>query len=313
MSKYNLRYKTFDQLLSEVKGDFEAYSIEDKIKTHNLLSVAKRVTYDLGLKIFKTKNVILEVEYGRAKLPDDFYILNFLYGLGRFTSKDILPQGTHVEEIPLPVPDYHPGTSSIDICATPPICPTTEVDPCDPCQAPEPCGCNTCNCDTWVNCKGQTMTLIQKVKYQVREWTEFYRIKLLGDDKYYDPLCPNKTWYSGNTGYIRDGYIYFSFKTGEVYLNYMGMMEDEQGNLLVLDHDGINPYYEYALKKKILETLLANRETVDAHFIKLIMEEYRIARNYAVTIVRTPDFKEMQDTYKRNKTIMFNRYYKMFT
>ena len=312
MNNYSLQYRTFDQLLASVKSDFEAYNLEDLIKPHQLIKVAKRVNYDLGLRIYKTKNVILEVENGKVKLPDDFFTLNYSYLLGNFKTVQAVPQGTHVEQVPLDAPTYHPGTKTIDVCATPDPCPIP--DPCpDPCQAPEPCGCTACGCSTWINCKGKEMQLIQKIKYQTREWSKFYKIKLTGDDNHFDPLCPNKSWSSTETGFMRNGFVYTSFKSGTLYLNYQGMMEDENGNLLVLDHPLINEYYEYAFKERVLEILMGNNETVNAGFAKLIMSKLREAKAVASGIVNTPDFDELKEIWQMNRTSMFNKYYKMFT
>jgi hypothetical protein len=39
-------------------------------------------------------------------------------------------------------------------------------------------------------------------------------------------------------------------------------MENEEGDLLVLDHPYCNEYYEYALKQRILENMLFDGENV---------------------------------------------------
>ena len=313
MGQYTLKYKTFDQLLAEVKSDFESFDTEGLIKPYQLIKVAKRVNYDLGLRIYKTKNVVLEVENGRARLPEDFMVLNYAYLLGKFETVTPMVQGTHVEEVPLDAPKYHPGTKTIDVCATPDPCPEPEPECPDPCQAPEPCGCDTCGCSTWINCKGQEMQLIQKIKYQTKKWSEFYRIKITGDDQYFDPMCPNKRWQSSNTGFIRDGYIYLGIKKGEIYINYQGMMEDDDGNLLVLDNPMINEFYEYALKERVLEILMGNNEPVNGNFVNRIDQKLRMSRNNAKSIVNTPDFAELKRMWQTNRKAMFNKYYKMFT
>jgi len=313
MSRYNLKYRTFDQLLAEIEQDFDAYDMEGLIKPEKLIKVAKRVNYELGLRIHQTKNAVLEVEHGRAKLPNDFLTLNFMYVLGRFETVTPMIQGTHVEEVPIGAPTYHAGTKDIDICATPDSCPKPEPECPDPCQAPDPCGCNTCNCDTWINCKGEEMQLIQKIKMETRKWTEFYRIRLVNtDETLYDPLCPNNRWMAKNTAFIRDGYVYTSFKEGTLYVNYQGMMEDKDGSLLVLDHDGINDFYEYAMKERLLENLLVNNITVAQGSINLIAQKLRAARNMAYSIVNTPDFAELKEVWHANRKAMFDKYYRMF-
>lgn len=312
MKNYNLKYKTFDQLLAEVKMDFEDFNLEDLIKPYQLIKVAKRVNYDLGLRIHKTKNVVLEVEKGRAKLPDDFYILNYAYVLGNYEMVTPMVQGTHTEQVPLPTPEYFTQPDTIDVCATKPECPTPEPECPDPCQAPEPCGCNTCNCDTWMNCKGETMQLIQKIKFQTRKWTQFYRIKITGSDQFFDPKCPNKTWAAKNTAFIRDGYIYTSFREGELYINYEGLLEDEEGNILVLDHPMINDYYEYAMKERLLENLMAAGHQLNPNLVQRIDVKFRQSRNVANGIVNTMEFDELKEVWEMNRKAMFNKYYKMF-
>jgi hypothetical protein len=312
MSKVTLKYKTFDQLLAEVKSDFEAFNLEDLIKPYQLIKVAKRVNKDLGLRINQTKNVVLDVEKHKVKLPDDFLLMNYLYGLGRYTITSPVIQGTHVEQVPLKRPEYFPGTKDIEICATAPTCPTPEPACPNPCQSPEPCGCSTCNCDTWINCQGVEMQLIQKIKTETKTWTEFYKIKLTGDTKYYDPLCPNKSWNVAHTAFIQDNYLYTSFKEGQVYINYQGLLMDKDGSLLVLDDDIINEYYEYAIKERILENLMANQENVQPQFVNRIDAKLKMARNNALSIVNTPNFSELKAVWEMNRDAMFKKYYKMF-
>jgi hypothetical protein len=91
------------------------------------------------------------------------------------------------------------------------------------------------------------------------------------------------------------------------------MMEDDEGNLLVLDHDWINPYYEYALKRYILENMIMNGETVNNAQIEIIEQRYRESRNNALSMVNTPDFAEMQKVWRMNRKAMYNKYYSMFS
>jgi len=77
---YTLQYRTFDSLMADVAADFDKYSTADLIEPHQLVKVARRVNYDLGLRIFQTKEHILEIEKGKARLPNDFFTLNFAFG-----------------------------------------------------------------------------------------------------------------------------------------------------------------------------------------------------------------------------------------
>ena len=105
--------------------------------------------------------------------------------------------------------------------------------------------------------------------------------------------------------------MYTNIEHGELFISYQGALEDEDGNLLVLDHPMINEYYEYAIKQRILENLFINGEDV-AQKIQMIEPKLRSARNNALTIVNTPDFAEMYQVWRMNRKAMYARYYDMF-
>jgi hypothetical protein len=126
-----------------------------------------------------------------------------------------------------------------------------------------------------------------------------------------DCECPNLYWNVPNEGWIKGGFLFTTFDTGKVYLNYQGQMEDENGNLLVPDHDLLNEYYEYALKSRILENLYMNGEDV-AQRIQLIEQRLRSARNAALSLVNTPNFREMAQMWWINRKAMYSKYYDMF-
>ena len=56
------KYKTFDQLLEEVTIDFQSYALEGMIEPQQLIKVATRVNYDLGLRIHRTKDTVIDIE-----------------------------------------------------------------------------------------------------------------------------------------------------------------------------------------------------------------------------------------------------------
>ena len=88
-------------------------------------------------------------------------------------------------------------------------------------------------------------------------------------------------------------------------------MENEEGDLLVLDHPYCNEYYEYAIKQRVLENMLFNGENVSQQ-LGLIEAKLRAARNNALGFVNTPDFKEMQKIWQVNRRAQHHNYYNMF-
>jgi predicted phosphatase len=89
-------------------------------------------------------------------------------------------------------------------------------------------------------------------------------------------------------------------------------MEDDDGNLLVVDHPMINEFYEYALKKRILENMIMDGNPAVANQFQLVSAELRGARNNALSIVNTPNFSEMQKVWAMNRKAMYSKYYDMF-
>ena len=289
---YTLKYRTFQSLMDEVLSEFSKYTDNGLIEPQNLIKVARRCNYELGLRIYKTKEVILEVERGRAKLPVDFYVLNFALMLGRYKVKQYLPQGTHTENF---VTDdgkvkYQVNPGQPDIC-------------CD--HVVVPCSCH-------LDCEGKENVLVQHFKYSIHEFREFFPIKIVSDTLDFNGFCEGKFWSENNTATIKDGWIYTSQKTGKIYLNYQGDMEDDEGNLLVPDHETLNEFYEYALKQRIIENLIMNDEEQNANKVSLIEQRYRAARNNAMTLVNTPNFCELREMNQRIRKTWYNRFYSMF-
>lgn len=317
-SGYQLKYRTFDQLVAEAQVDFRNYAQDSMIDPQDLIKVARRVNRDLGLRIHTTKGRVLEIENYRAKLPDDFHVVNYALVCGTYSVTNYLPQGTQVEEVSCPektcgctnpcncqslTPQYYqyPQGMSIDN-----QCPTPVENPCDPCQT-NPCSQQpTCV----LNKCGESYQLIQVIKTETRTYNEMYPLRLKNSPDI-DCQCPNLTWMCKDEGWIKDGWLHTNFKTGKVYISYEGMLEDEDGNLLVPDHEILNEYYEYALKERICENLWFNGEDVERK-LGYLQQKLRAARNNALTIVLMPNFEEMKKVWEINRKAQYARYYNMF-
>jgi hypothetical protein len=324
---YTLRYRTFDQLLEDVTVDLHTFALENMIEPQTLIKLVKKLNYELGLRINQTKEVVLEVCHHTVKLPDDFYVWN--YGMVCLERTENIGYsgsvgGTNIQEVP-----YREVPATVDQCAAPTVnCRTCNSNPCNQTAACDlnhpivdpipteydpnnPYG-NTCIAPrVFMNCKGEKYEIIQVVNPGL---TRTYRALVplrMRASREIDCDCPNLYWNGPNEGEIKNGFLRTSFETGNVYINYQGAMEDENGNLLVPDHDLLNEYYEYALKKRILENLFMNGEDV-AQRIQLIAPELRNARNQALSLVNTPNFKEMEQLWWTNRRAQYAKYYDMF-
>lgn len=300
-NNYSLKYRTFDQLYEDVSVDFRNLSLENKIEPQTLIKVARRCNYELGFRIYRTRQAVLEVEHGKVRLPDDFHILNFATVCGEYEITEALPQGTHIEER-LVAPQYVCEPGQPTVCGQ-------EPDPCndpiDPCGHIDPCT-NTC----LTKC-GDEYQLVQKIHTTTRTFKQMFPLYIT-DHEQVQCECPNTMWKgAANEARIEHGWLKTNFETGKVYINYMGDMVDDDGNILVPDHELINEFYEYALKERILENLIWNDENVGAKY-ELVAAKLRAARNNAMTIVNTPNFKEMQKLWRVNRKAQYHNYYNMF-
>jgi hypothetical protein len=292
---YSLKYRTFDELFEDVTVDFRNFTLEGKLEPQTLIKVARRCNYELGFRIYNIRQIVLEVEKGKVRLPDDFHILNYAFICGEYQVTEALPQGTHIEERLIDPITYTPDPG------TPPLCAATV----DPCETPDPCT-NTC----LTKC-GDEYQLVQKIATTTRTFKHFYPLHI-GTSEFVSCECPN-TLMSGamDQGNIKDGWLTVNFETGKVYINYQGDMIDDDGSLLVPDHEYLNEYYEYALKQRVLENLIMNGENVGDR-IQLIEQRYRAARNNALTVVNTPNFAELKKLWQVNRKAQYHKYYNMF-
>jgi len=281
---YTIKYRTFDSLLEDVRADLRSFSTDGVIDPAQLIKVAMKVNYDLGLRVYSTKEVVLEVDKCKTRLPEDFYVMNYAMLCGSCTTEEVVPQGTNIQEV---VPSYRPWVEST-------LCDGTTLPPEQTCLT---------------QC-GNSYQLIQVIGTQKRTYNLMVPIKFRNAHMV-DENCPNLIYKGHDEAWIKDGFIWTNFETGHLYINYQGNMQDEDGNLLVVDHPMINEYYEYALKKRILENLVMDGQNVTAQ-LQLVMGELRAARNYALSIVNTPNFSEMQKVWAMNRKAMYSKYYDMF-
>ena len=277
-----LKYKTFDELLGDVGIDFAIYNNEGLIEPAQLIKVAQRVNYDLGLRINGTKEKVLDIENRKVKLPDDFYVLNYAYLTSTYTVSYRANAGRETENV------------IVGNCSR---CHIAESD----------CCCEATYVQECQNGEKIFVQVVEKRKTETRTYESFERIRMSTDGGRADALNNH----DGHTAFIKNGFIYTNIEHGKLFISYQGALEDDLGNLLVLDHPMINEYYEYAIKQRILENLFINGEDV-AQKIQLIEPKLRSARNNALTIVNTPDFAEMYQVWKMNRKAMYARYYDMF-
>lgn len=271
MSRVELKYRTFNEVLDEVSLDFKKYDAEGLIDVASLIKVCQKINKELGLKLNREEQTIVDVIGSRAKLPLNFY---------RLESARICYDAHIIEEIPTGI--------------------HTEEIFCSKCKS------NTCKCDCTLDYYvGGEMRLIHRTKYITYDYRQFSNLLSISDTVY-NVHCNKDVQ-------LRDGYLYIpGVENATLYITYLSTMEDEAGNLLVLDNPIVNEYYEYALKQRILENLYLDEGEDVAQKLGYVTQRLREARNNALSLVNTPDFKTLLKCYTANRKRMYNKYYKPF-
>lgn len=289
MALVELKYRSFDELLAAVLSDFSMYDQEGLIDPQELIKVAQRVNTDLSIKINMNRQAILDIEKGRVRMPNDYHKLNLAFIL---TEKVIN------------VPNMH-GVQTEEVMILP-----------NDCNNPSPLPHSTFNS----TCRPGTVRMTECCKqYQVVQYfhstnvtyKKLHKVNITSGPGLFED-CPNRHWQSEFTGYIKNGWLYTNVEEGKLYLSYVSTMEDDEGNLIVLDDNIINEYYEYALKERILENLMFNGEDV-ANKLQYASNKRRIARIEAKTRAGMYEFDELEQMWEENRKQMYKKYYYQFT
>jgi len=391
-----LKYRTFDDLMTEIYNDLPSLAREGLIEPAQLIKVAQRVNQEIGLKINSVKQTILPLEFGRAKLPNDFHVLNLallcrsyvtvepglfngIQSETRVTpiqNPNSVPQLTScpcwtveaqgaqvtvtycdgtIESVYFP-PNDDGSVKTTKICAstlvrsgggsfsatTNSMCYNIPETGQLSCTLPvkDLCGCDTPAADTcaaidtdpwhqnrvYTTCDNtMQVNVIEYHSNQIRQYSEFERIQMV-PSKEATAFCVNTQFRDApHQGHIQNGFIHVPTMRdanngygndrgqGKVYISYMGAMEDEEGNLMVLDHPKINEFYEWAIKARIFENMYLNGEPDIERRLDLAKRELKTARAEALSIATMPDFYEFKKTIEQNRRAMYHKYMHPFS
>lgn len=266
-----LKFKTFEQLIASVADDLDGYDAESAIDPAKLIKEVIKINKEVGLKINSEYEIVIEVKDHKAILPDNFYMLNYAVICSDYRYRAI-GQSLTTENIEVCDNDWFKAMAAF---------PEENAVSYELCTKP----------------------------YKVRKNNEVYEYNV----NKIIPLQINKSNHKYNNNChsitVNDGYVITSFETGNIIINYFGNLEDEEGNLLVLDHPIINDYYEYALKKKIFENLWLNGEDNAYNKIQYIKAELREARIKAYGIINTPEISEIVKVVADNRKRIVNKYF----
>ncbi len=126
------------------------------------------------------------------------------------------------------------------------------------------------------------------------------------------PFCPNLKSKGKYSVVIEDDHIVTPFRCGELYIMYLGTMEDEFGNLLFPFHPLITPYYEWSIIEKVLQTAIFNSDGNYGELLKYAQNERVKAWLDAFNITTEKGYGEYVDLQRKKELSWYNQYFKYF-
>lgn len=284
-----LKYITFDQLMDSVDQDFEVYSTENMIDRQRLIKIVREVNADLGIKINKESDIIIEVKNKRAELPLNFRYLQAIF-LCEATGKRRRPGigGDHVQQIPVnpfmvDTPCYGSGV----------VCPTGSfTDNCDKCYF----------LAKYPQSEEETEYMITSpVRLTQRALSTCGQRNCLGHD--------DRLSYEID---INEGIILTNFEKGTLYISYLADMVDEDNNVIIMDHPLVRPYYEYAIKKRLMENWFLTNDAEVGQKLSYIAQMLQQSRLQAHNYVNGIGYNEVVNHWNNKRNTFLAKYVNMF-
>lgn len=276
--KKTFELRPISELVAIVRNDFRKLDDEGMIDEGRLIKTVMACNERLGIPIRDIKQKCIQVNDFKAKLPLNFEKL-FYIGAIR-TSNTMVVQGRN------------PFDNSFDRD----VIYEAEID-----------RGSFGNTDSYaVTIKRESTTTIHHIN------------TLVGLDlhpsshSFCHMSCPNIRKKGKYTVTIEDDYIITPFRSGEVYIMYLGTMEDEEGNLLFPFHPLITPYYEWAIKEKVLMDCIFNSDGNYGDMYKLAQSERVKAWLDAFSITTEKGYGEYVDLQRKKELKWYNQYFKFF-
>lgn len=272
-------HKPITELMSIVRNDFRKFDQEGLIDDGTCIKTIMYCNERLGIQIREIREVAIPVDNFKAKLPVDFEKLYFAAALE-------CSNGTNIEI-------RNPFDNNFDQDVIYKACLNRDQ-----------LGCVD-NYQVVIERKGQ------QVQFNYHNWTQIS----VGpkSHRYCQIDCPNKRKPGKYQVEINGDYIETPFRTGTLYIMYVGMMKDEEGNITFPFHPMITPYYEWSIKEKIITDAIFNSDGDNlGELFKLAQQERGKAWIDAFNFTSEPGYGHMVNLQRKKELGWYNQYFKYF-
>jgi hypothetical protein len=270
--------RPISELMAIVKNDFKKLDDDGLVDDGALIKTIMYCNDRLGIPIREVKQVCIPIVEYKAKLPLNFEKLYFAAAL-RATNSIIHEYGNPFNNNFDRDIIYEAGLDRGTLG----------------------------NVESYaVTIKRETTTTI----HNHGNWVTLSVDKKSGD--YCHSICPNMRKPGKYQISIDGDWIHTPFRSGEIYLMYLGTMQDEEGNILFPFHPMITPYYEWSLKEKILMNVIFNSDGDYANLLKLDQQERVKSWLDAFSITTDKGYGEYVDDQRKKELGWYNQYFKYF-
>lgn len=269
-------HRPISELLDIVRNDFRQYDVEGLIDEGVLIKTIMYCNEKLGITIREIREVAIPVAEFRANLPLDFEKLYYTCGLqatNTMVSTQVNPFDNNVDQ---------------DIVYE------AKLD------------------RDSLGCVDNYQVIVKRLtNTTVHNYGTWVHLDVAGPDKFCHIDCPNKKRKGKYTININDGYLDVPFRAGMLYVMYIGMMKDLEGNITFPFHPLITPYYEWTIKEKILSDAIFNSDASNlGEKFKLAQQERLKAWIEAYNFTTEKGYGEYAAAQRKRELGWYNTYFK---
>ncbi len=272
---------TVSGLIAEIKTSLSQYDEAGLIDEVSIRRWIRNELKRFGVNIMTLQEGIINVKNSRAEMPDNYGVL--------YLAAKCEPLGYHAQGSKDHLQGSYFWKERIEK--------KTSWESCDPCCVDE-----------------QESRIVERLYFH-EDYCDFYykspmllRLRKGIKKSQCHSKCKNLsealTYSSPYDINILKNTAYFNFEEGSVYLQYYGIDKDEDGEMLIPedDHNRVETYLEYYIKRRIMEDVAANDDDpkgTASRMLSYYMQQER--EQFKLALTSTKFSALSRDTFKKLK------------
>ena len=293
----NLPTIKFSELMASVMEDIPVYADANLVDESKIIKVIARCNSQLGVRGHRVKTKLIPIVNGQATLPVDFYKVQSALGVHshecEYNNFITIEDEYKLIDIPRVKNELVFAHLNVENLWVPVV---------------------DCNGTTMYNsCTEQTKDIRRSpVVQKARKISYVHRLHLKNSSSPYVSIyCPNHT--SEYQIDFDEGVILANYNEGEILLTYLAdLIDDETGELLILNHPKLYGYYEYSAKAKALEDIFMNSEADVQTKMQYCKREANLYAIEAFDFISSAKGKQWKEINKQQQINFYNQWMAIF-